>query len=251
MHPLMKLVVQNKKRGFFSVENMDHGETTLYVYDVIVSTDDEAEYWGGISPEAFIKALNDIKSETIHIRYNTPGGDVFAARAMEQAIKDHPAHIVSHVDGYAASAGSYMALAGDEVIINESGFFMIHKAWTFAYGNSDDLLKTAELLDQIDGTLISTYHKATNQKPEDIEQWMKDETWIGGARAVELGFADSIAEEKPKAKAKAWDMSAYAHAPEIENLVPDDEPEPPENEPENKTDLGELLRQLEYAEKAA
>jgi len=249
MHPLMKLMVQNKKRGFFSVENMENNESTIYVYDVIVSTDDEAEYWGGISPEAFIKTLNDIKSDTVHVRYNSPGGDVFAARAMEQSIKDHPSHIVSHVDGYAASAASYMALAGDEVIINESGFFMIHKAWTFAYGNSDDLLKTAELLDQIDGTLINTYEKATGQNSEDIEQWMKEETWIGGAQAVELGFADSIAEEKPKAQAKAWDLSAYEHAPAVENKPEPIPEEPPA--PEEKTDLDALLRNLEYIEKAA
>lgn len=116
----------------------ESGEPTLYLYDVIVSDD----YWGGVAAEAFVKELNATAAPTIHLRINSPGGEVFAARAIEAAIRNHPARIVAHVDGYAASAASFVAVACDEVEIAPGGFFMIHKAWTFTAGNADDLLGT-------------------------------------------------------------------------------------------------------------
>lgn len=95
----------------------ESGESTLYLYDVIVSDD----YWGGISAEKFVKELNALDAPTIHLRINSPGGEVFAARAIEAAIRNHPARIVAHVDGYAASAASFVAVACDEVEIAPAG----------------------------------------------------------------------------------------------------------------------------------
>ena len=125
------------------------GDAALYLYDVIVSDD----YWGGISAEKFVKELNALDAPTIHLRINSPGGEVFAARAIEAAIRNHPARIVAQVDGYAASAASFVAVACDEVEIAPGGFFMIHKAWTFTAGNADDLLHTAEMLEKLDAIM--------------------------------------------------------------------------------------------------
>jgi len=68
---------------------------------VIVSDD----YWGGISAEKFVKELNALDAPTIHLRINSPGGEVFAARAIEAAIRNHPARIVAHVDGVRGKRG--------------------------------------------------------------------------------------------------------------------------------------------------
>ena len=36
---------------------------------------------------------------------------------MEQAVREHASKVIAHVDGYAASAASYLALAADEIIM--------------------------------------------------------------------------------------------------------------------------------------
>lgn len=56
------------------VENKTNGEATLYLYD-------EIGYWGTNAAE-FVNDLRAIDADTIHLRINSPGGDVFAARAM-------------------------------------------------------------------------------------------------------------------------------------------------------------------------
>lgn len=222
MNKYLKLLAKNKGRGEFRAEA---DAATLYLYDAIVSTDDEAEWWGGVSPKAFIAELNAISAPTIHLRINSPGGSVFAARAMEQAMREHPSKIVAHIDGYAASAASFLAMAADEIEIAHGAFFMIHKAWTGIWGNSDDLLQEAALLEKIDGTLAKTYAARTGKDEAQIAEWMAAETWLDADESVAAGFADRIAEG---AKAKAsWDMSAYARAPKI--TEPEPETAPAEN----------------------
>lgn len=228
MNPMLKLLASNKAKGSFKIEaKQDAEEATIYLYDMIVSTDDEAEWWGGVSPQAFVKALKDLTAPTIHLRVNSPGGSVFAARAMEQAIREHPSTVVAHVDGLAASAASFLIMAADSIEMAPGSFLMIHKAWTWSAGNADDLRKEANLLEQIDASLAKTYATRTNQDAEEIAQWMADETWIEADRAVELGFADKVTETTAKASAASWDMSAFKNAPKpVENT-----PKPAQNQP--------------------
>lgn len=215
MNPLQKLLLNNRKRGFFRAEKGAE-EATVYLYDQIVSDDFTAEWIGGVSAQAFVKELIAIDAPVIHLRINSPGGDVFAGRVMEQAIREHKSKVIAHIDGYAASAASYVALAADEVVIAPGGMFMIHKAWSIGFGNSDDLLHLAALLDKIDGTLADTYERETNLDRETVLDWMKAETWLTADEAVEHGFADRIAEgEKTEASVK-FDLSAYANAPKAQ-----------------------------------
>lgn len=275
MKQMLKLLALNKAvaRRFEVVKAEVAGEVTVYLYDVIVGTDEEAEWWGGVSAQTFVKEIRAIDASVIHLRINSPGGDVFAARAMEQALREHKAKIITHVDGYAASAASYLALAGDEVEIAAGGFFMIHKAWTYAYGNADDMAASSSLLEKIDDSLVASYAKETGQEPDQLREWMRAETWINSDEAVALGFADRVAVGAVKDSTN-WDLSAYEHAPEakpaaktvgslVVNVTINEaeirswvdgaliaggwkspEPEPKAPEPQN-TD--ELLRKLELA----
>lgn len=214
MHPLLKLLASNRNKGAAPAPQASADETTLYLYDVIVSDELTAEWMGGIAPQSFVKQLRDITTPKIHLRINSPGGDVFAARAIEQAIREHPSAIVAHVDGYAASAASYIALAADHVVMAPGAFYMIHRAWTLAWGNTNDMLAMADLLDKIDNSLADTYAIETKQSRAQILEWMGAETWFNAQESVDAGFADEIAQSAPKASAQ-WDLSAYAHAPKV------------------------------------
>lgn len=228
MHPMLKLLASNRKRGFFKAEATPAGdEATIFLYDMIVDSQEEADWWGGVAPETFVKALNAMDAPTIHLRVKSPGGSVFAARAMEQAIREHGSRIVTHVDGLAASAASFLILPSDEIIMAPGSFLMIHKAWTIAFGNADDFRKSAALLDQIDGSLVKSYATKTGQDPEEIAAMMAAETWIAAERAVELGFANSVAEDTKAKALAAWDLSAYQHAPkQLAAAEQNNEPEP-------------------------
>ncbi len=166
----------------------------------------------GISAERFVKDLMAITAPVIHMRINSPGGDVFEAQAMITAIAQHPSKVVAHIDGLAASAAAQLALAADEVEIADGAFYMIHRSWTFAMGNAEDLISVAELLEKVDAEMIKHFMRETGKSEDQINTWVNDETWFNADEAVEHGFADRKAETST-ASAKAWNLSVYEHVP--------------------------------------
>ena len=182
-------------------------EATIYLHGVI------GGLWGDIDETAFAKALAGVNADTIHLRIDSPGGDVFAARAMMTAIAQHNAKIVAHVDGLAASAATCICMACDEVEISQGAGFMVHNAWTIALGNKGEMSKTADLLDKIDAGLIADYAKRTGKSADQIAAWMDAETWFTADEAVANGFADRAVDVVGKRKSNEWNLSAYENAP--------------------------------------
>lgn len=219
---LTQLLASNKKRPDRLPQSRivaSADETEIYIYDAIVADEDTAYWWGGVSAEALVPAIRNINGGTIHLRINSPGGDVFAAQTICQAIRDTGAKVIAHIDGYAASAATVISIAADEVEIAAGGFFMIHNAWTWAMGNANDLTATAVLLGKIDSSLAGQYAAKSGMDVEDVRAAMDAETWYTAEEAVAAGLVDRIAAGK-KAEA-SWNMSAYAKAPKIENKEPD------------------------------
>lgn len=211
---LTKLLASNKQRPERLPQSKivaEGDETTIYIYDAIVADEDTAYWWGGVAAETLVPLIRDIKGGTVHLRINSPGGDVFAAQAICQAIRDTGAKVVAHIDGYAASAATVIATAADEVEISDGGFYMIHNAWTWAMGNANDLTATATLLSKVDGSLAGQYAKKSGMSVDDVRAAMDAETWYTAEEAVAAGLVDRVAEGK-KAEA-SWNMSAYAKAP--------------------------------------
>lgn len=196
-------------------------EAHVYVYDVI-------DAWWGCSAAALVEALAACGDRAVHLHINSPGGDVFEARAMASAIAAYPAKVTSHIDGLAASAATYLALSANEVRITDGGLFMVHNSWTIAWGNKNELRDTADLLDKIDGTIAADYARKTKKTMDQVKAWMDDTTWFTAAEAKDAGFVDAIdtntkreADDKSaQAAAGRWNLSAYPNAPKVQTPAP-------------------------------
>lgn len=211
---LMAFYRANKGKGAPLAVVQAAGGVTIEVYDVIVASDADADWFGGVSAQAVTRAIRAAGDADIALRINSPGGDVFAGVAMAQAIREHKGKVTAHVDGYAASAASLLVAAADEAVIAPAGMVMIHKAWTISMGNADDMMATAGLLEQIDGQLVGAYR----EKAGDDRDWaalMAAETWFTADEAIAAGLVDRVAERAIKASAMAFDLSAYANAPAL------------------------------------
>lgn len=204
---LLNLIKNNLEapgKRFEIVASADR-EATVYLYDVI-------DNWYGIDSESFVKGINALDVDVIHLRINSPGGDVFDARTMYTALKQHKAQVMTHIDGLSASAATYVGLAGDHVEITDGGFFMIHKGWTITLGNADDYRKTAGILDKVDASIARDYAKKTGLDETQLLAWMSEEKWMDATESKELGFVDSIYDGE--GIANSFDLSVYDHIPE-------------------------------------
>ncbi|PVM90670.1 head maturation protease, ClpP-related [Caulobacter endophyticus] len=206
MRKLIQMLASNKDRGSRPKAETNGEEATVYLYDAI-------GMWG-IEAGDFVRDLKAVKASTIHLRINSPGGDVFDARAMKVALEQHPAKVIAHVDGLSASAASFLMMAADEVRIADGAFVMIHNAWGLAIGNAREMRETADLLDKVDGSIVNDYVAKTGKDAEQVGAWMAAETWFTSAEAIDHGFADVLA-EKPKVDARlsAFDLTAYSNPP--------------------------------------
>lgn len=180
---------------------------------------DEIGFWG-VTAKDFMTEWAAIDAETIHLRINSPGGDVFDGIAIANAVRNHPAHVVTHIDGLAASAASIVALAGKEVRMADNALLMIHNAWTLAMGDATEMMKTAGTLNKIDGSLVADYVRRTGATAEQVRAWMNAETWFNAEEALASNFIDAMDSSTTDEQAAVedalaeFDLSVFAHTPD-------------------------------------
>ncbi|MBM9968481.1 Clp protease ClpP, partial [Pseudomonas aeruginosa] len=112
--------------------------------------------------------------------------------AIYNLLREHKGKVSVNIIGLAASAASFIAMAGDEIRIGRAAFLMIHNAWLIAMGNRNDLREIADWLEPFDMTLADIYAQRTGIDIDDIVKQMDAETWIGGREAVDKGWADAF-----------------------------------------------------------
>lgn len=156
-----------------------------------ISIYDEIGYFG-VTAKQFIGDLKALDVDTLKLSINSPGGAVFDALAMYNALRQHPANVEVTIMGVAASAASVIAMAGDTVVMPENAFMMIHNPLNMAYGNADDLREMADVLDKIGASLVGIYAARTGKPEDEIKAMLDAETWLNAEDAVLHGFADEL-----------------------------------------------------------
>jgi ATP-dependent Clp protease, protease subunit len=197
-----------------------------------ISIYDEIGYWG-VTAKQFIGDLKAVDATTIKLAINSPGGAVFDALAIYNALRQHPAAVEVTIMGVAASAASVIAMAGDTIVMPENAFMMIHNPLNMAYGNADDLREMADVLDKIGASLIGIYAKRTGLPDDEIKALLDAETWLNAEEAVTKGFADELQAELKVAAAFDMERLPANVRASIAPPVADPAPEPTlNNEPQ-------------------
>lgn len=160
----------------------------LLIYDVI-----GYDFWTGegVTAKQFVKDLAALPESvaTIKVRVNSPGGDVFDAVAIANALKQHKARVEMSIEGLAASAATIITSAGDVIAMADNALLMIHNPWSWAVGEAKDMRKVADDLDKIRGSIIATYRWVSSLSAEEISALMDATTWMDADEAIANGFA--------------------------------------------------------------
>jgi len=197
----------------------------MYIYDEIG--------WFGVEAQTFVQDLKAIKGEVL-VRINSPGGSVWDGMAIYNAIQSRNEGTNTIVDGLAASAASYIALAGNSVSMSEGAFLMIHEPWSVVVGAASDMRKEADLLDKVNGQIAGFFVKKSGRSLSEVKQKMADETWFTGPEAKEFGIVDEVVEQAPAEN--LFDLSVF-------NNVPEKLTQPSDGDTPTRKDIEEALRQ--------
>ena len=146
----------------------------------------------------------------ITIWLNSPGGDCIAASQIYSMLMDYAREVTIKIDGIAASAASVIAMAGTKVLMAPTALMMIHNPMTMAWGDKSEMTKAIEMLDEVKESIVNAYEIKTGMSRAKISHLMDSETWMNANKAIELGFADDILEDKKKKCAA--DETAFSFA---------------------------------------
>jgi ATP-dependent protease ClpP protease subunit len=186
--------------------------------EVVVYAGIGQDYWNDgsmISAKQFSDELKRLPEtvNTIHVRINSPGGDVFDGIAIYNRLRQHKAKKIIYIDGLAASIASIIALAGDEIKIGEGALFMIHLPWTISMGNRMDLDNTVNRLMDVEEQMLGIYAKRTGLEKSELRSMLEKETWLGADEAIDMGFVDSKVEDTVAIAASAINSRWIAKKP--------------------------------------
>ena len=193
-----------------------------------------------ITPAAF-KAELTSGSGPITVWINSPGGDCVAAAQIYNMLMDYPADVTVRIDGIAASAASVIAMAGTKVQMSPVSVMMIHNPLTVVMGDSDEMRRAIQLLDEVKESIINAYEIKTGLSRAKLSHLMDGETWMNAKKALELGFCDEILYQ-PEAEPAPEDSFTFSRRAVTNSLLDKLKTRIPK--PDNRVSAADLHKRL-------
>ena len=185
-----------------------------------------------MTPALFKSELN-AGSGPIILHINSPGGDCIAASQIYTMLMDYPHDVKVQIDGVAASAASVIAMAGTHVSMSPTALMMIHNPFTLALGDSEEMRKAIQLLDEVKESIINAYEIKTGLSRTRLSHMMDAETWMNAKMAKELGFCDEVLYQHDK-KVEPENSFTFSRRAvtnclldKMKAAIPEHPPEPP------------------------
>ena len=76
--------------------------------------------------------------------------------------------------------------------MSPTSMIMVHNPFTAAMGDSEEMRKAIQLLDEVKESIINAYQIKTGLSRTKLSHLMDSETWMNAKKAKELGFCDEI-----------------------------------------------------------
>ena len=153
----------NRPSKFFNYVPKSDGGATILLYG-------DVGPWGDIDSQRVVTELLSIEGEynSIDVRINSTGGDVFTGIAIFNALRQSKANIKIYVDGIAASIAGVIALCGKPLYMSQYARLMLHKVSGGAYGSAKELRETADLIENLEGSLAEMVAQRANLTKEEV-----------------------------------------------------------------------------------
>ena len=213
-------------RRFWNWVKNEDETRTLFLEGVIA---EESWFADDVTPAMFKEELFSGNGPIV-LHINSPGGDCIAASQIYTMLMDYPHDVTVQIDGMAASAASVIAMAGTHVTMSPTSMMMIHNPFTIAQGDTAEMRKAIQLLDEVKESIINAYQIKTGQSRTKLSHLMDSETWMNAWKAKELGFCDEVlyaeGQSEPDMKVSGFSFARKTAAMCLMNRVLASVPQP-------------------------
>ena len=132
------------------------------------------------------------KLPNIFLYIQSNGGDALAGLSAMDTIKSSKVPIITIVNGYAASAATFMLLGGKERWMQKSSYVLIHQISTQFWGKFQDLRDETTNCERLMQTLEKIYKESTKLKQKEISKIISKEIYLNSNECLEKGIVDKI-----------------------------------------------------------
>jgi ATP-dependent protease ClpP protease subunit len=133
-----------------------------------------------------------IEPVPIYLHINSDGGNIPDALAAVDCIRNSKIPIYTIIEGNAASAATFLSVAGKKRFITENSVLLIHQLSSGMWGTmaqlEDEHVNNKFFMEKI----YSIYDKYTRISRRRLEKILKKDIWWGAEKAIQYGFADQI-----------------------------------------------------------
>ena len=178
---------------------MKSASAEIFIYGDIV-----ADKWtdSDTTAKSFVDELKNFGGKDVTVHVNSPGGDVFTALAIHNALKSYGGSVTACVDGLAASAASLIVCGADKIVMASNALMMLHMPAVCLQGfyNAAELSKVHNMLTATEDVIINTYQNRLNHADSpltaqiNVRTMLESETWLNARDALKWGFADEVNE---------------------------------------------------------
>lgn len=128
---------------------------------------------------------------SVDIHIASCGGDLFSGMCMYDILMDCQYRVNTYIEGYAASAATFLFLGGKYRYMTLNSFILIHQYSTAIEGTHKNLQDSFEsgnkFMDKIKALYLSKL-SITRQK---LEQLLQSDLWLSYQQAKQIGFVNT------------------------------------------------------------
>lgn len=132
----------------------------------------------------------------IYLHLNTPGGSIHAAFAVVDCIEALGLPVYTICEGFVASAGTLISLAGEKRYITRNGYMLIHELSSATWGKMHAMEEEMENLKKLMDHLTKYYEERTNLRRKTLEKQLKKDTSWSADECIKHGLVHEVWQSK-------------------------------------------------------
>tara|TARA_B100001059_G_scaffold226111_1_gene254098 strand:- start:9 stop:734 length:726 start_codon:yes stop_codon:yes gene_type:complete len=161
------------------------------------------EFYGDVTAQRCHELVEDLRATAylrtrvgltwpIHLHIQSGGGDLLPALYVYDFIQGMDAPVVTHVDGFCASAATLIAMGGTRRLITPHSSFLVHQVRSQTAGRVDDMSAELANIEGFEELVQDIYLERTTLDVSTLKDIMASERWLDAKCALDYGFVDEI-----------------------------------------------------------
>lgn len=195
----MNFKKKNMKRNDYDEDSESEDETNFS----IKTKGNEIYYYEDIEKEQILELKSQIKDLTYElqiksIKYDfephiklfiySGGGDAYMGLSIYDFIKKNKVPIHTYIDGYIASAATFMFLGGYKRYMSPNSSVLIHQVSTSFWGKYEELKDECKNTTNLMEAVKNLYEENTNIKEKTLKKLLKRELFLTYNECKKIGF---------------------------------------------------------------